>query len=108
MTEVRLAKIRFKEGQKQKWLEWCVEVKRRPSEVMETLKNEGMISESCFLSEDENAIYYFMESDDFKKVQDAYRHSHFPIDKEHQAVQEMTLDAKSAKELKVLFNFHAA
>jgi len=108
MTEVRLIRVKMKESQKQRWLEWCAEMKRRSSEVLKTLKNEGMISESCFLSEEENAIYYFMESEDFKKAFDAYRSSTFPIDKEHQAMQEATLDSSSSKELTVLFNFHSS
>jgi len=108
MTEVRLTKVNMKQGQKQRWLDWCEEMKRRSSEVLETLKNEGMISESCFLSEEENAIYYFMESEDFKKSFDAYRSSTFPIDKEHQAIQEATLDFGNSKELRVLFNFHSS
>ena len=107
MTEVRLIRIKIRDGKKQKWLDWCEESKRRYNEVLETLKYEGMISESCFFSEEENAIYYFMESDDFKKVYDAFRHSTFPIDKEHWAIQEETLDNEGAKELKVLFNFHS-
>jgi L-rhamnose mutarotase len=106
VTEVHLVKFRFKEGQKEKWLRWCEEEKRRSSEVLQTLENEGMISESCFLSEDENAIYYFMESEDFKKVLDAYRSSTFPIDDEHKAMTEETLDNEGARDLKVLFNFH--
>ncbi len=107
MTEVRLYRIKIREGMKQKWLDWCEESKRRSSEVLQTLENEGMISESCFLSEEENAIYYFEESDDFKKVYEAFRQSTFPIDKEHRAVQRETLDYESVKELKVLFNFHS-
>jgi len=108
MTEVKLVKLRIKKGQKQRWLEWCEEARRRSKEVLQTLENEGIISESCFLSEDENAIYYFMESKDFKKAYDVYRRSPLPIDREHQSAQEKTLDVKNSRELKVLFNFHSA
>jgi L-rhamnose mutarotase len=102
---VRLVKLKIKEGKKQKWIEWCEEDKRRSYEVLETLKNEGMISEACFLSEDENFVYYFMESDNFEKVSEAYRNSTFPIDKEHEAISKETLEFVA--NLKVLFNFHS-
>jgi L-rhamnose mutarotase len=105
LTEVRLVKLRIKEGKKQRWLEWCEEDKRRSNEVLETLKNEGMISEACFLSEDENFVYYFMESDNFDKVFEAFRNSTFLIDKEHEAIQKETLEFVA--NLKVLFSFHS-
>ncbi len=105
LTEVRLVKLKIKEGKIQKWLEWCEELKRRSNEVLETLKNEGTISEACFLSEDENSIYYFMESNSFEKAYEVYRKSSFPIDKEHKAIQKETLE--SVANLKVLFNFHS-
>ncbi len=105
LTEVRLVKLKIKEGKIQKWLEWCEELKRRSNEVLETLKNEGMILEACFLSEDENSVYYFMESDNFEKAHEAYGNSTFPIDKEHSAIQKETLE--SVANLKVLFNFHS-
>jgi hypothetical protein len=108
MAKVILVKIALKEGQKQRWLDWCEELKKRSHEVVETLRNEGTISESCFLSEDENAVYYFMESEDFEKGHDAYLKSSFPIDRQHQVIQRETLDLGSRKALEVLFNFHSS
>ena len=107
MTEVQLVRIKIREGQRQKWLDWCEESKRRGDEVLETLKSEGVISESCFLSEDENAVYYFMEAKDFKKAYEAYGRSTFPIDRENKAIHEAALDHDTAVEFKVLFSFRA-
>ncbi len=105
MTEVRLSRLKIKEGKKRKWLDWCAELKNRSEEVLETLKNEGTLSEACFLSEEENTIYYFMESDNFEKVSEAYRNSPYPIDKEHRAITRETLEPGVG--LKVLFNFRS-
>jgi len=71
------------------------------------MDNEGMISESCFQSEDENAVYCFMESNDFRRAFDIFRNSASPIDNELKVMQETTFDSKGAKELKVLYNFHS-
>jgi len=100
VTEVLLARAKIKEGQKERWLNWCEELKRREPEVMETLEAEGVISEACFLSADEGYVYYFMESPDLSKTS-----SHdFPIDKEHKVERQATLE--SMVKMRVLFNFH--
>ena len=103
MSEVKLVKVRFKEGKKQIWLDWCEELKKRSAEVLETLKNEGVILEACFLSEDEQCVYYFMEADDFKKATAAVKKNTFPIDKEHRKKREMSLELVA--ELECLFFF---
>ena len=84
MTNVKLIKLKFKEGNKETWLNWCEQLKHRKPEVIETLKNEGILSESCFLSEDEQCIYYFMEAEDFEKAKAAVNKGNFKIDSEHQ------------------------
>lgn len=103
MTHVRLVKLRFKAGQGQTWLDWCEELKRRKNEVVETLKNEGVLSEACFLSEDEQCVYYFMEAEDFEKGRAAFEKSQHPIDAEHKAKRTQSLERVG--ELKELFHF---
>lgn len=43
MTQVKLVKMKLKEGNDQIWLDWCEELKQRKNEVIETLKNEGVL-----------------------------------------------------------------
>ena len=58
MTQVKLVKLKLKEGNEKVWLDWCDELKQRKDEVMQTLRHEGVVSESCFLSQDDKCIYY--------------------------------------------------
>jgi L-rhamnose mutarotase len=68
MTEVALFSFHIKPGRKVAWLKCCDEVKNRREEVVRTLKNEGVVSESCFLSKDETVIYYYMEAENLEKA----------------------------------------
>ncbi len=102
MTEVVLVKYRIKDGQKERWVKWCEELKRREPEAMETLENEGVISEACFLSNDEDSVYYFMEAENLERAYSPPRR--FPIDEDHRTERLSTL--LPPDELKVLFNFH--
>lgn len=103
MSEVRLVKFVFKEDGEKTWLDWCQELKRRENEVQETLENEGVYSESCFLSENEKCIYYFMEVENIEKARAANRSSNLKIDTEHREYRLNTL--KKSEELKQLFHF---
>lgn len=92
MTQVQLIKIQLKEGKEHLWLDWCEELKQREAEVIETLENEGVLSESCFVSENEKCIYYFMEAESFDQVADAALKSIFKIDADHKAVKIQCLE----------------
>ena len=91
MTKVKLVKFKFKPEAKKVWLEWSLELQRRKEEVIATLKNEGVVSESCFISEDGEHIYYIMESDDFDKARNAVTNNPHPIDADHKKARESSL-----------------
>ena len=103
MTQVKLVKLKLKEGNEQIWLDSCEKLKQRKNEVIETLKNEGVLSESCFLSEDEKCVYYFMEAENFEKAKSAVEKSNFKIDAEHK--EKRTLSLEKVAQLKELFHF---
>ncbi|MFA7309045.1 MAG: DUF6176 family protein [Patescibacteria group bacterium] len=103
MTNVKLIKFRFKPGAKRIWINWSEELKHRNSEVVETLKNEGVISESCFISEDGESIYYFMEAEDFEKTRKAVANSIYLIDADHKKARESSLEFVA--KLECLFHF---
>ncbi len=104
MTDVSLVKFKIKEGQKEAWLKWCEELKRRKSEVLQTLGNEGVIAEACFLSDDEESVYYFVEALNLETAHSIYRRSTLPIDKEHKVTTDSTL--QRVGQMRVLFHFH--
>ena len=91
MTEVRLVKFRIKPGRAEQWIAWCKELERRRDESVATLKNEGVVSESCFLSQDGHT-YYFMEAHNMKKTKKAVATHPHPIDLEHRKHREECLE----------------
>ncbi|MDO8604038.1 MAG: DUF6176 family protein [bacterium] len=103
MTNAKLIKFKFKSGQKQVWLDWSEELKRRQDEVLATLKDEGVVSEACFISEDGQYVYCFMEAEDFEKVNKTVSRSSHPIDRGHKEARESSLDFVS--KLECIFHF---
>ena len=87
-----MARFDIKKGQRDIWLKWCKEAKRRQSEVLETMRNEGVVSEACFLSADEEHVYYFMEAENLEKANTTFQQSSFPIDREHKRISASTLE----------------
>ncbi len=106
MAEVVLRKFRFQRDKKHEWLDWCQELTRRRVEVLETLRNEGVLMEACFLSPEEDSVYYFLEVEDFEKALKAYDASPYPLDEEHGRHKAASLE-ETAK-LKCLFYFKNA
>lgn len=103
MTKVKLIKFKFIPDQKQVWLDWSKELESRREEVVATLKNEGVVSESCFMSEDGEYAYYFMESEDFEKTAKAVAEHPHPIDADHKTARESSL--QFIAKLEPLFHF---
>ncbi len=103
MTDVVLVQFKIKLGKKQKWINWCAELKERKDEVAQTLRNEGVISEACFLSEKDQFVYYFVEAQDLEIAYEVGRKSALPIDRQHRTIRKATLE--KGEELKTLFNF---
>jgi hypothetical protein len=91
MSQTKLVKFSFQEGQKQTWVDWCAELQRRSDEVLESLRAEKVIIEACFISEQENACYYLMQAEDFEKSTFTSETSHRSIDDEHKAVRKLAL-----------------
>ena len=103
MTNVKLVKFKFKPEAKQIWLDWSEELKRRKEEVIATLKNEGVVSESCFISDNGEEVYYFMEAEDFEKAKNAVLENPHPIDADHKKARESSLEFVA--KLDCLFHF---
>jgi len=88
VTEVYLVRRKFKSPTgKEEWLDWSNELKKREEEVLTTLRNEGVRMEACFLSEDEDCVYYFMEVEDLKKAGEVFEKSKILVDREHEKVK---------------------
>lgn len=103
MAEIELRKFRFKPGKKQEWTDWSGELNRRRDEVLETLRNEGVLIEACFLSLEDDCIYYFIAAESFDKARAAFDSSQYPIDEEH--LRHKTGSVEEVEKLKCLFHF---
>lgn len=103
MTSVKLVRFKFKPDAKQIWLDWSEELKRRKEDVIATLKSEGVVSESCFISNDGEGVFYFMEAEDFEKVRKAAMENPHPIDAGHKKARESSLEL--VERLEPLFHF---
>jgi hypothetical protein len=104
MPEVKLVKFKFKPNSKLVWINWCEELKRRKEEVFITLKNEGVLSESCFISEDGEFVYYFMEAEDFEKAKKVVNENPHQIDIDHKNNRKSSLELVSSLENLLHFN----
>lgn len=103
MPQVRLVKLKFKPGKKQIWRDWCEQLKQRVNEVVETLKNEGTLAEACFVSQDGESVYYFMEVEDLAKTKKAFKNSAYKIDKDHR--EAIIASLEKIEEMNTLFYF---
>jgi uncharacterized protein DUF6176 len=92
MAEARLVKFRITPDGPKKWLAWCEELKRRSEEVFETLRDEGVVVEACFLSPEEDAVYYFVAAEDLEQAERTARSSTHVIDREHSQVKSAALE----------------
>lgn len=103
MSQVVLAKFKFKPGGKETWLNWAKELNVRKDEVLETLRNEDVRVEACFMTSEGDEVYYFMESKDFDRVKQAVSNSTFKIDAEHKEIRNKSLVL--IEKMECLFHF---
>jgi len=93
MTDVNLARARIKDGKADRLRAWFEELHERESEVVETLRHEGVYTETAFiLSSDETAyLYVYMEAEDLDQADEAGDQEAYDIDEEHHDVLGETL-----------------
>lgn len=106
MSEARLLKYQFRPDGKEKWLGWSSEMKRRSDEIFETLRNEGVIVEACFVAPKEDAIYYFVAAEDLGRGEAAFARSPFTIDREHAQAKSEALVQVAKLECLFYFDNH--
>ena len=93
----------MKDNKVTNWLAWCRELVKRKKEVMNTLRDEKTLSESCFISKDKKYVYYFMEVESFKHSNKAAKDSKHNIDKEHR--EKLSSCLEKEEEFRNLFHF---
>ncbi len=103
--EVRLAKYTFTPTGEETWRAWGEELKQRSQEVLETLRNEGVRCEACFIDDATHTLFYFIEVADLEKAREVYRSSKLLIDQEHRQKRNESLE--KVGDLTELFYFGA-
>lgn len=78
--------VKLKKGSLERVNEWAAMLNSRKNEVIETLKNEGVVLETVFLAQirAEDYLVYFMRSEDFDKAHRVGKNSLAAIDAYHQ------------------------
>ncbi|WP_235853480.1 DUF6176 family protein [Halosimplex salinum] len=83
------------------------EVRDRSDEVVETLRDEGMKTESALLerTDDGPHLVYYMEAEDIERVWDQFEDSDHDIDEEHKEVmREVLEDGQDVGEYELLYH----
>lgn len=107
MTDVVLVKQRVKPDKVDRLREWMAEVRERSGEAEDTLRDEGVLTESAFLehTDDGPHLVYYMEAEDIERVWDQFEDSDHDIDREHKAVMaEVLEDGRDVGEFEPLYH----
>lgn len=106
MSEVKLARARIGGREADRLRAWFEELRDREPEVIETLRHEGVYTETAFIrSLGETAyLYLYMEAEDLERAIEAGDEEAYEIDEEHHAVLRETL-AGDWEELETVGHF---
>ena len=93
MTDTVLTRAPVAQDEVDRLREWYAELETRDAEVVETLRAEGMLTETAFLdtSGPTPYLYVYMEAEDVDAALAAAADSAFDIDEQHHAVLAETL-----------------
>lgn len=86
--DVTLARAPIEPGMTDRLREWYAELESREDEVVETLRYEGVFTETAFVHavDGEPHLYVYMEADDVETAKAAGDEEAFQIDEEHHDV----------------------
>jgi hypothetical protein len=75
-------KTKLKKGTADEVRDWFSILRKRISEVKETLKNEGVVVESAFLDHHggDSFLIYYVKAENINRVYDIFEKSNLPID----------------------------
>jgi Family of unknown function (DUF6176) len=94
-------RVRLEPGSLPRVREWAAELNARRSEVLATLRDEGVRVESVFL--DGETLVYYLKADSIDKARDVYAGSQHAIDAYHQRFKDETFAEQTQLELLVDF-----
>lgn len=88
MSEVKLARAPVQSGMADRLRAWYAELHEREDEVVETLRHEGVLTESAFILADGGTtyLYVYMEAAEMEVALDAGDEEAYDVDEEHHEV----------------------
>ena len=107
MVETTIIRQEIKPDKVSELKEWMEEADNRKSEIVETLRHEGVRTESTFLEESSDGTFLvtYMEAEDLRAVQEAFEESTFEIDIEYkQIVRECLVDGQPVGTFEPLYH----
>jgi Tfp pilus assembly protein PilP len=95
MVQPTLLRQRVDPDRVEELREWTAEVRSRPEEHVETLRHEGVYTETAFFERIDGDPYltYYMETESVHAVYEAFENSEFDIDAEHEEVMREVLES---------------
>ena len=99
-------KTKLKKGSLENVRTWFKTLRERPDEVLQSLKDEGVIIESAFLDKQDNDYYliYYMKAENLAHARDVVMKSVLEIDIYHKACYKKFCEDRI--ELELLIDFH--
>jgi hypothetical protein len=110
-VETACVKVRLERGSLDRVRAWAAELNRRGSEVLATLRDEGVVVESVFLdrTDDGDYLVYYMKARSLEAAREAVDRSHHAIDAYHEQFKQDTWASRERLELLIDFeNFEPA
>lgn len=107
VTEAQLVWYRLESGGEERLREWAEEVQSRRDEAVQTLRDEGTLTETAFLESrsDGDYVSFYMEAEDLAAAHEAFEESDHDIDEEFaQVLAEVTADDQPDAEVETLYH----
>lgn len=101
--EVKLLKYSIIDNNVVQWIDRTKKLKEHEKDVVTTLELEWVYVESCFISDDQKYIYFYIAVEDYQHMVDVFNNSTLEIDINHKTIFKTCL--KFHSEYKNLFSF---
>ncbi len=97
---------KLKKGSLEDVRKWFQTLRERPDEVLQSLKDEGVIIESAFLDKQGNDYFliYYLKAENLAQAREVAMKSTLSIDKYHKECSKKFCENR--KELELLIDFH--
>ncbi|MDH5402562.1 MAG: DUF6176 family protein [Candidatus Heimdallarchaeota archaeon] len=90
--EFSLVQYKILPKKREMWLNWCDELKEAKAEIIDGLKERGVLIEACFSDVSGENIFIFIASDDLEKTTSISNSSNQKIIQKRRSIHKYTLE----------------